>query len=295
MASGASGVALLEHVNINIAQASPSDQFFFELLGMVPSSICNPERIIHANMGLSQMHLPVVPESPQTWNGAVGLAYVGGEFDRVRAAMLQEPAEKWGIEERGPAELVVTGPHGTRYHLHTVDESWASASHARGSIHRGEADDGDGARCAGILYVEIMVAPGAASSIHALYSEVFGAQAELVRSGGDSLCSCVVHVGPDAPQQIRYCETDAQLPAYDGHHLAIYLEDYESAYLKALEKGLVWNNPRFNDVPTSLEDARKRAQFRMKNFVDLATGEVVHELEHEVRCRYTNKLCPIDS
>jgi hypothetical protein len=293
--SAPSGIALLEHVNINISHASPSDEFFFQLLGLVPSSICDPERILHANMGLSQMHLPVVPTSPQTWNGAIGLAYTEEEFGRVRAAVSQGGSQ-WSAEELSANELVVTGPHATRYHLHSVPTSWSETSRAQGSIHRGESDDGDRARCAGLLYVEVLVAPGAAAPIHTLYSEIFEAKAQLARSGGDNgLWSCVVHVGSaDGPQQIRYRETQAPLPDYDGHHLAIYLDDYESAYLKAVERGLVWNNPRFNDVPNSLEDAKKRAQFRMKDLVNLVTGEVVHELEHEVRCRHTNKLCPIE-
>ena len=34
------------------------------------------------------------------------------------------------------------------------------------------------------------------------------------------------------------------------------------------------------------------AQFRMKDIVDMETGEVLLELEHEIR-GYTNKLCPL--
>jgi hypothetical protein len=35
------------------------------------------------------------------------------------------------------------------------------------------------------------------------------------------------------------------------------------------------------------------AQFRMKDIVDMETGEVLLELEHEIRCRYANKLSPL--
>ena len=45
------------------------------------------------------------------------------------------------------------------------------------------------------------------------------------------------------------------LPAYDGHHLAIYLDDYPEAYRRMAAQDLVWNNPRFNDMPTDAEDA----------------------------------------
>ena len=53
------------------------------------------------------------------------------------------------------------------------------------------------------------------------------------------------------------------------------------------------NNPRFNDMPNNVEEAMKLAQYRMKDVIDMETGEVLVELEHEIRCRYANKLCPL--
>ena len=37
----------------------------------------------------------------------------------------------------------------------------------------------------------------------------------------------------------------------------------------------------------------KLAQFRMKDIIDMETGEVLLELEHEIRCRYANRLSPL--
>ena len=53
------------------------------------------------------------------------------------------------------------------------------------------------------------------------------------------------------------------------------------------------NNPRFNDMPETKEEAMDLAQFRMKDIIDMETGEVLVELEHEIRCRYANKLSPL--
>jgi hypothetical protein len=47
--------------------------------------------------------------------------------------------------------------------------------------------------------------------------------------------------------------------------------------------GVVWVNPRFSDDATTLQKAREWKQFRMKDIVDLNTGNVIMELEHEVR------------
>eukprot|EP01047_Picozoa_sp_COSAG01_P123205 COSAG01_NODE_52121_length_349_cov_0.620000_1_plen_92_part_10 len=73
---------------------------------------------------------------------------------------------------------------------------------------------------------------GAAQPICTLYREVFGAQATVETpddTGG--LCTCVVSVGDGASaQSICYRETHAPRPDYDGHHLAIYLEDYMGSY-----------------------------------------------------------------
>jgi hypothetical protein len=93
-------------------------------------------------------------------------------------------------------------------------------------------------------------------------------------------------------QSIIYLDTEGDLPEYDGHHLAIYLDDYAGGYTASAEQGLIWNNPRFNDMPNTVEEAMELAQFRMKDIVDMETGEVLLELEHEIR-GYTNKLCPL--
>lgn len=207
----------------------------------------------------------------------------------------------------------------TEFHLHPVEDGWLEHSRARGSIHRGQNDDGDRSLVAGLLYVEVLVAPGAARTIIAphshsadkpggagyrsvgwfgavtvpqhstlhthwhtvlccvlcceartthrvwlfsgrravsaiqrrtsvagaarpictLYQEVFGAEATVeTHTGG--LCTCVVSVGDGASaQSISYRETHAPRPDYDGHHLAIYLEDYMGSYRKARDHGLL--------------------------------------------------------
>lgn len=44
-----------------------------------------------------------------------------------------------------------------------------------------------------------------------------------------------------------------------------------------------WDNPRVKDYADTLERAVARRQFRFKDIVDLSTGEVILELEHELR------------
>eukprot|EP01052_Picozoa_sp_SAG31_P029545 SAG31_NODE_2945_length_4874_cov_2.485864_2_plen_176_part_00 len=100
------GIALLEHVNVNHSSVDPADSFFFSLLGMVPATYCS-DKIIHANFGLSQMHVPIVANDPQTWSGAIGLAYSAEQFEQVWAG-LQSTAWDTHRENDGPSGPVIT-------------------------------------------------------------------------------------------------------------------------------------------------------------------------------------------
>eukprot|EP01043_Picozoa_sp_COSAG02_P025008 COSAG02_NODE_1388_length_12920_cov_8.638122_10_plen_212_part_00 len=209
---------------------------------MIPASYCSP-RIIHANMGLSQIHMPIDADTPQTWTGTVGLAYSRVEFDAVWAKLSEQ--SEWKAEKISDTEIATVGPHGNHYHLHVVDDAWIGASRARGSIHRGVIDDegntcdGDDSRCAGIVYVTVNVAPGKAARIGGFYRAAFGA-VPFVEQIGDDLHKCTVPIGtPEHRQSIVYVDTEGDLPQYDGHHLAIYLDDYPGGYNASAKNGLI--------------------------------------------------------
>ena len=240
--TAAPAIALLEHVNINSAEFDTPAQYFFDTLGMIPASYCGP-RIIHANMGLSQIHMPIDADTPQTWTGTVGLAYSRPEFDALWAKLSSQ--SEWFAEQVSDTEIATVGPHGNRYHLHVVDDAWIAASRARGSIHRGVTDDegntcdGDASRCAGMLYVTVNVAPGKAARIASFYEAAFGA-VPVVESVGDGLQRCTVPIGtPEHGQSIIYVDTVGEIPEYDGHHLAIYLDDYPGGYTASADNGLI--------------------------------------------------------
>ena len=71
-------------------------------------------------------------------------------------------------------------------------------------------------------------------------------------------------------QHLRFIETDAALPAYDGHHVAVYLSKFSPPYEALRERGLV--TMETNDH-----------EYRFQDIVDPATGRVVATVEHEVR------------
>ena len=304
-AGGRAAISLLEHVNINSAEYDEPAQYFFDMLGMIPASYCSP-KIIHANMGLSQIHMPIDAENPQTWNGSIGLGYSRAEFDA--AWELLQAQSEWPATKVSDEEIATVGPHSNNYILHVVSDEWVAASRSRGSVHRGQEDekgnpyrrdapatcDGDAARCAGILYVKVAVPTGKAARIANFYRAAFGAEPVIETIGEGGLQSCTVPIGTATHgQSIIYMDTAEDIPPYDGHHLAIYLDDYAGGYQASADNNLIWNNPRFNDMPKDAEEAMELAQFRMKDIVDMDSGEVLLELEHEIRCRYANKLSPL--
>ena len=93
--------------------------------------------------------------------------------------------------------------------------------------------------------------------------ECNGKPAAKVRIGGNQL-------------SFIFRETNDPIPAYDGHHVAIYISDFGTPYKKLQDLGLL-----------SMENGPY--EWRFKEIVDLDTKKVLFEIEHEVRSM-TNPL-----
>ena len=104
------------------------------------------------------------------------------------------------------------------------------------------------------------------------YTEIMGARAELSARNGSP--SAKVWAGPH--QHLHFTETDGEIPAYDGHHFQIYISDFSGPYDKLMDMDLI-----------TMES--NQHEWRFKNIVDPDTGEVLYEVEHEVRS-VTNPL-----
>src|SRR6266481_6079697 len=90
-----------------------------------------------------------------------------------------------------------------------------------------------------------------------------GATAAKVRIGGQQLC-------------FIFRETSDPIPAYDGHHVAIYISDFYGPYQKLMDRGLI-----------SMES--HQYEWRFIKIVDPDSNALLFELEHEVRSM-TNPL-----
>ena len=61
-----------------------------------------------------------------------------------------------------------------------------------------------------------------------------------------------------------------KLPAYDGHHIQISLADFSGPHRKLVERGLI-------------TEESDQHQYRFTDLVDLDSGKVLFQIEHEVR------------
>ena len=70
-----------------------------------------------------------------------------------------------------------------------------------------------------------------------------------------------------------------------GLHIAIYIDKFKERYGLFKRHNLVWTNPRFLDQDTCDTDTETFAnrQYRFKDIIDPDSGEILFELEHEVR------------
>ena len=84
----------------------------------------------------------------------------------------------------------------------------------------------------GIAGLEIDVPAGCAAGIVRFYAEVFGARAELADDSGGAPCA---GIGVGASQWLVFRESDAPLPAYDGHHIQVYVADFSRPHRRLQE------------------------------------------------------------
>jgi hypothetical protein len=125
----------------------------------------------------------------------------------------------------------------------------------------------------GMPYVEFNVPSGAAAGIARFYDQIIGAPATVVEHRGMPTARVKI---ANQVQCFLFRETNEAIPAYDGHHVALYISDFHTPYKKLLERGLI-----------SMENGPY--EWRFITIVDPDTNKPLFEIEHEVRSM-TNPL-----
>lgn len=254
-----SNIRLLEHVNLCQPDQRLATLFYVVGLGLTRDPYMMVELDnLWINIGRTQMHLPT--RAAQRLPGRIhlvvpDLAWVERSLSAVAPRLA---GSAFGLSRRGDV-LDVCCPWGNQFVCAQAGERPATRL--------------------GLTAIELQVAVGHAAGIARFYAEVLGAPARL-QVATDGSAVAVVEIGGLLPvpgqaavpmrQQLRFVESTRSLPAYDGHHVQIYLADAAGPYERCEALGLVTRQA-------------SRSDWRFVRIVDPLDGRLLHELEHEIR------------
>ena len=239
----------LEHVNVTVPDPMLATLFYNTGLGLTrdPYIMTGLENM-WMNVGRSQFHLPTT-QKPQVLRGHVGLVLPDRAALVKRLATVKERLAHTRFEfTEHEAYVEATCPWGNRIRCHAPDEK------RFGRINLG------------MPYVEFEVPKGAAAGIARFYRHVFKTAATVENDAAGRYARVMV----GKAQYLHFRETGRALPAYDGHHLQIYLVDFSGPHAWLLAKGLV-------------TEESDQYQYRFQDLVDMDSGKVLFTIEHEVR------------
>jgi hypothetical protein len=237
----------LEHVNVTMPDQRLATLFYVAGLGLTRDPyLMVSDTNMWVNVGRSQFHLP--SGDPQVLRGHTGIVISGRKalLDRLASVAKKLDGTKFAFSEHNDY-VAATCPWGNRVRCYEPD----AARFGRITL--------------GIPYVEFDVPVGTAKAICAFYPEVMGIPAEL-KNGDGTMARA--KMGKD--QYLQFRETDRPQPAYDGHHVQMYVTDFSGPYRRLLARDLI-----------SQED--NQYQYRFRDIVDLQNGKHLFTVEHEVR------------
>lgn len=278
------------------------------------------EGLIWASCGPNQFHFPR-DEQAQVLPGHIGLRYRSLDGLKERLVKASSSTDDDSSSVKGnkrhnnkcfDSYEVVVGPAGET--IVQIQDRYGNVFHCREgpekltqykqpvvkisdqdkfgdvALRYGVAEESD---CRGIDYVEFDCGMETAEIIALFYESVFDATAVLRKDKNGQTVARIAFGDIDATtgrasQYLLFRETPSELPAYDGHHIAIYVgtrdtKDFERAFQKAQGAGLLSTNWRDKVDVLTLDAARSQNQFRIRSVLDVDTGLPIFQLEHEVR------------
>jgi hypothetical protein len=240
-------IVALEHVNTRIPDQRIATLFYVTGLGYTrdPYLMVSTNNM-WINVGRSQFHLPT--GEPQVVRGRTGL--VMPSLDKLvrRLEAVREPLKdtRFGFAP-GNDCVDVTSPWGNRFRCHAPEERFGPFQLA-------------------IPYVELDVPKGAAEGIARFYREIFDAPAEVEKVDG----APAARVSVGYHQDLVFRESATPEPAFDGHHIQVYIGNFSRPHAKLKERGLI-------------TEESGQHQYRFQDIVDTKSGKQLFVLEHEVR------------
>lgn len=237
----------MEHVNVTVPDQALASTFYVSGLGLTrdPYMMVGPGNM-WVNVGRQQFHLPA--SDPQVFRGHIGVVLPDLDALQTRLSRVQKrlsgTAFRWSVKS---SYVAVTCPWGNRLRCHAPSPRFGSMQ-------------------LGLPYAEVPVRPDTAHGICQFYQEVMQTPAAVKQ-----VCGAVVaQVQVGRSQTLRFRETAQAIPAYDGHHIAVYVANFSGphAFLK-----------RHKLITQESDDH----QYRFQAIVHPKTGTLLCEIEHEVR------------
>jgi hypothetical protein len=241
-------IVTLEHVNTRIPDQQLATLFYVAGLGLTRDPyLMTGVTNMWVNVGRSQFHLPT--GKPQVLRGHTGLVIPNRDTLVRRLGAVKKPLEgtRFAFTEHNDYVEAVC-PWGNRIRCYAPGERF-------------------GRMMLGMPYVELEVPRGTRlDGIARFYREMLSTHADVVEDERGRFA----RAGVGAGQHMIFRETDAPAPAFDGHHVAIYLADFSGPHRRLLERGLI-------------TEESDQHQYRFENIVDMDDGRVLFTIEHEVR------------
>ena len=240
-------IVSLEHVNVLVPDQQMATAFYISTLGLTRDPyMMTGLGVMWANIGRNQLHLPT--RGTQVLRGHTGL--VIGDYaalpTRLKAAPDMLKGSKFAWKQRND-RIDVTCPWGNRYRCFPPDGRF-------------------GPMAMGMPYVCFDVPRGKADAIARFYAEIIGAPATL----GEFDDAPAARVCAGAGQELIFREKGGKHAAFDGHHIQVYIADFSGPHRQLAARGLI-------------TEESDQHQYRFQDIVDPASGEIVFEIEHEVR------------
>ena len=244
----------LEHVNVLVPDQRLATLFYISGLGLTRDPyLLTGVTNMWANVGRSQFHLPA--GEAQVVRGRTGLVLPDRAALLQRLEMVKEPLAGTKFAFKAHNDYVeATCPWGNKVRCHAPAPKFGNMQ-------------------LGMPYVEFDVPKGTADGIARFYREVMEGVADVVKEAGAKI-ACA-SVGQN--QVLRFREASAAAPAYDGHHIQVYIVNFSRPHGRLKARGLV-------------TEESNQYQYRFTDIVDLESGRLLFQIEHEVRCM-THPLC----
>lgn len=242
-----SNSVLLEHVNVTVPDQGLATTFYITGLGFTRDPYLMPgTNNMWVNIGRSQFHLPM--GKPQVLRGRVGLIVpdlkqVAENLKRIRRQM---KGTKFSVSA-GKGYIDATSPWGNKLRLYSPNKKF-------------------GPIVLGMPYVMFDVPVGTADGIARFYNQVMGIDAKVGKF--DNAKAARANVGHH--QELIFREKRGKLPAYDGHHLQLYVADFSGPHEQL----------GHNDA---VSEESNQFQYRFLDIFDPENGKTLYRIEHEIR------------